>query len=391
MSLDAASFLGSFVKIATIVGARPQFIKAGPISQAIAVHNRSARSVDRMIEEVIIHTGQHYDHELSAVFFETLELSPPKYNLGVGSGSHGAQLARMIERLEQVLKHELPDLALIYGDTNSTLAGALMADRVGIPVAHVEAGLRSFNRQMPEECNRIIADRLSTLLFAPTKSAVRNLTSEGITEGVYQVGDVMYDAAMFHIKIAESNSTVHERLSLIREGYSLATIHRVENTDNWLRLQGILEGLKEVSKSQPVVWPVHPRARKQLLLRQGPELCGKRLLLTEPVSYHDMLALEKYASVILTDSGGVQKEAAWFGVPCVTLRDQTEWLETVEAGRNQLAGCRPEEILVAFEAALRKPRIPMQYEGNGTPASALIVEYLSEYHSQKTISLECQA
>jgi UDP-GlcNAc3NAcA epimerase len=374
------------VKIATIVGARPQFIKAGPVSHAIAIHNSSANSAERVIDEVVIHTGQHYDHEMSGVFFETLGLRAPKYNLGAGSGSHGAQLAKMIERLEGVLKKEAPDLVLVYGDTNSTLAGSLMADRLNIPVAHVEAGLRSFNRRMAEECNRIIADRLSTLLFAPTRNAVQNLGREGITEGVYQVGDVMHEAAMFQGQIAESESTILQKLSLTREGYSLATIHRAENTDDPLCLRGILQGLIDVSSWQRIVWPVHPRTRKQLLSNreQNPHL--DRLLLTDPVSYRDMLMLEKSASVILTDSGGVQKEAMWFGIPCVTLREETEWVETVELGRNELAGCQREKIRAAFEVALRKPRVPIHAEGNGTLPSALIVQHLLAFDGSKVKS-----
>jgi UDP-GlcNAc3NAcA epimerase len=379
------------VKIATIVGARPQFIKAGPVSHAIAVHNRTAGLARRLINEITIHTGQHYGHEMSAVFFETLGLAAPKYNLSVGSGSHGTQLAKMIERLEEVLEKESPDLVVVYGDTNSTLAGALMADRLNIPVAHVEAGLRSFNRKMAEECNRIVADRLSTLLFAPTKTAVQNLVREGITEGVYRVGDVMHEAAMFHSQVAESESTILEKLSLTREEYSLATIHRAENTDDALRLRGILEGLVDVSRSQTVVWPVHPRARKQLLSNQEHDLRQDGLMLIDPVSYRDMLMLEKSARVVLTDSGGVQKEAMWFGVPCVTLREETEWVETVEAGRNELAGCRREKIRGAFEAALRKPRVPIPAAENELAPSNLIVQHLLAFYGSKVKSFVSKA
>jgi UDP-GlcNAc3NAcA epimerase len=379
------------MKIATIVGARPQFVKVGPVSNAIAVHNRAAGSGDSIIDEVLIHTGQHYDHGMSAVFFKTLGLSAPKYNLGVGSGSHGTQLAKMIKGLEEVLKEEKPDLVLVYGDTNSTLAGALMADRLSIPIAHVEAGLRSFNRRMPEECNRIITDRLSALLFAPTRTAVKNLASEGILEGVHQVGDVMFEAAMLHSKIADAESTILRRLSLKPQLFSLATIHRAENTDDPHRLRGILEGLVDVSSSQTVVWPVHPRTRKQLLFGQAQGLAPGRLLLTDPVPYRDMLALEKSASVVLTDSGGVQKEAMWFGVPCVTLREETEWVETVETGRNELAGCRREKIRAAFEAALRKPRVPVPAEGNGTPPSTLIVQHLFALEENKAKSFGFRA
>lgn len=379
------------MKIATIVGARPQFIKAGPVSNAIAAHNEIADSRWRKIDEVLIHTGQHYDREMSAVFFETLGLTAPKHNLGVGSGSHGTQLAKMIEGLEIVLQDEAPDLVLVYGDTNSTLAGVLIADRLNIPVAHVEAGLRSFNRQMPEEANRIVADRLSTMLFAPTETAVQNLEREGIREGVYQVGDVMYEAAMFHSGLAELESTILQRLSLSREGFSLATVHRAENTDDPLRLRGLLEGLLDVSRLQTVVWPVHPRARKQLLSIRDRALPLDRLLLTEPLPYRDMLLLEKSACVVLTDSGGVQKEAMWFGVPCVTLRDETEWVETVSSGRNELAGCRRERIVAAFKAALAKGRIPLDDEKIETPPSELIVQHLCDLMEGKMKSLVSRA
>lgn len=379
------------MKIVTIVGARPQFIKAGPVSNAIAVHNGIADARWQSIDEVVIHTGQHYDREMSAVFFETLGLAAPKYNLGAGSGSHGAQLAKMIEGLEGALQDEAPDLVLVYGDTNSTLAGALMADRLNIPVAHVEAGLRSFNRRMAEECNRIIADRLSTLLFVPTKNAVQNLEREGIFEGVYEVGDVMHEAAMFHSKAAELESTILQRLSLTREGYSLATIHRAENTDDPLRMRSILEGLIDVSRSQTIVWPVHPRTRKQLLSRREGDLSLDGLLLIDPIPYRDMLVLERSACVVLTDSGGVQKEAMWFGVPCVTLRDETEWVETVTAGRNELAGCRREKIRAAFEAALLKGRIPIHAAGSGTAPSALIVQHLCAFEGSNTKSLVSKA
>jgi UDP-GlcNAc3NAcA epimerase len=379
------------MRIATILGARPQFIKAGPVTHAVAVHNRTADSPSRMIDQVVIHTGQHYDHGMSDVFFEPLGLPAPKYNLAVGSGSHGTQLAKMLEGLEAVLKQEMPDLVLVFGDTNSTLAGALMADRLGIPVAHVEAGLRSFNRRMAEECNRIITDRLSAILFAPTKTAIQNLEREGITEGIYQVGDVMYEAAMFHSKIADAESTILQRLSLTQERYSLATVHRAENTDDPVRLRGILEGLVAVSELQMVVWPVHPRTRKQLLFRQQQDFSLDRVVLTEPVSYRDMLALEKSASVILTDSGGVQKEAMWFGVPCVTLRDETEWVETMETGRNELASCQRGKILAAFEAALRKPRVSIPAEGNGTSASNLIVQHLLAFNGSTAKSVSPRA
>jgi UDP-GlcNAc3NAcA epimerase len=372
------------VKIATIIGARPQFIKASSVSSAMTIHNRRARVPWEDIDEVMIHTGQHYDYQMSDVFFEALGLPTPKYNLGAGTGSHGTQLGIMLKGLEEVLKKEAPDFVLVYGDTNSTLAGALMADRLNIPIAHVEAGLRSFNRRMPEESNRILTDRLSTLLFAPTDSAVQNLAREGITEGVHQVGDVMHEAAMFHSKRADSESTILHKLRLTQGQYSLATVHRAANTDDPLRLRSIVEGLADVSELQTVVWPVHPRTRKQLLSSQTEDLVLDRLVLTDPVSYHDMLLLEMCASVILTDSGGVQKEAFWFGVPCVTLRDETEWIETLENGRNELTGCGREMIMVAFKAALRKLRMPLQAEENVIKPSTLIVQHLCAIGAEKT-------
>jgi UDP-GlcNAc3NAcA epimerase len=350
----------------------------------MALHNGCADCPSEIINEVVIHTGQHYDYQMSGVFFEALGLEAPKYNLEAGSGSHGTQLATMLERLEDVLKEEAPNFVLVYGDTNSTLAGSLMADRLNIPVAHVEAGLRSFNRRMAEESNRIITDRLSTLLFAPTDSAVRNLAREGITEGVYQVGDVMHEAAMFHSKGADCDSAILQKLSLTKERYSLATIHRAANTDDPVRLRSIVEGLVDVSDLQTVVWPMHPRARKQLLTLQTADLALDRLMITDPVPYHDMLLLEQNARVILTDSGGVQKEAFWFGVPCVTLRDETEWIETLEKGRNELAGCDRGRILNAFKSALRKLRMPVQTEENGIGPSALIVRHLCGFGAVKT-------
>jgi len=374
------------MKIATIVGARPQFIKAGPVSRAIALYNQSVGKSD-LIEEILIHTGQHYDRDMSDIFFATLGLRAPKHNLTVGSGSHGVQLAEMIKGLELTLQSESPDLVLVYGDTNSTLTGVLMADRLNIPVAHVEAGLRSFNRRMPEESNRIIADRLSTLLFAPTKAAVANLAREGITEGVYEVGDVMHEAVLLNLGIAESESTILERLCLKHREYSLATLHRAENTDDPLRFRGILDGIIAASLRQTIVWPVHPRTRKQLVCLEDWPLLPDHLRLIGPVSYREMLVLEKSANAILTDSGGVQKEAAWLGVPCVTLRDETEWIETVEAGKNELAGSSPERIQAAFENALGKPRTPLSVEAIGASPSTLVVRHLANFALVKTALL----
>jgi len=318
--------------LTTIVGARPQFIKAAAVSRAIAAFNE--RSADVRIDERIVHTGQHYDQRMSQVFFDQLQIPRPAVNLEVGSGPHGRQTGLMLERIEAYVQETRPDWVLVYGDTNSTLAGALAAAKLHIPVAHVEAGLRSFNRRMPEEVNRVLTDHVSELLLCPTDQAVRNLAAEGLTRGVHQVGDVMYDSVLFHTRQAEGTSDILSRLGLVTKQYYLATLHRAENTDDGTRLDGILAALRRCP--HPVVLPLHPRTR-QVLGDRLPAANG-RIVLTDPVSYLDMLMLEKHARIILTDSGGVQKEAYWMGVPCVTLRDETEWVELVEAGCNTLAG-----------------------------------------------------
>lgn len=309
---------------------------------------------DLQIDEIIIHTGQHYDEEMSDIFFKSLNLKTPKHNLQVGSASHGKQLARMLEALETVLESEHPDLVLVYGDTNSTLAGALISDRLQIPVIHVEAGLRSFNRRMPEEANRILTDHIASLLFAPTTTAVDNLRAEGITEGVHLVGDVMHEAAVLNAKVAESGSAILQNLGLVPQDYSLATVHRAENTDDPSRLSGIIRALLKIAQSHPVVWPMHPRTRRALSTDDLDVFAAAGLQVTGPANYLDMLVLEKNASVILTDSGGVQKEAFWFHVPCVTLREETEWVETVESGWNHLAGASEDSICSAFKDAHRR-------------------------------------
>lgn len=349
------------MKIVTVVGARPQFIKCAPVS----------REFRKVASEVLVHTGQHYDDNMSDLFFRDLEIPKPDYNLGVGSGPHGAQSGEMLRLIEEVLHKELPDYVVVFGDTNSTLAGALAAAKLYIPVAHVEAGLRSFNRQMPEEINRVIADHLSSLLFCPTKTAVKNLAQEGITDGVELVGDVMYEALLNNSQIAESRSTILTQLNLQPKGYFLATVHRAENTDDSTRLQSILVALQELSALHPVIWPVHPRTRKALESHHPSFQINQSLHLIDPVSYLDMLVLEKHANVILTDSGGVQKEAYWFGVPCVTLRDETEWVETVEQGWNTVAGTDPARIV----AAAKLPTIPVSPRrlcGDGRAAERIV-------------------
>jgi UDP-GlcNAc3NAcA epimerase len=314
------------MKLVTVLGARPQFIKASPVARALA-----ARGMD----ELIVHTGQHYDQLMSDVFFSEMAIPAPRYELGIGGLAHGAMTGRMLEALEDVLQRERPSLVLVYGDTNSTLAGALAAAKLCIPVAHVEAGLRSFNMRMPEEVNRRVADHLSALLFAPTAVAVENLRKEGITRGVERVGDVMYDAALQLAGLAKRRSTVLARLELRPAAYVLATVHRAENTDERARLDNIIHAFGELAGEIEVVLPLHPRTRK--ILEQSGFSAPRGLKVVEPVGFLDMLMLEQNARLIATDSGGVQKEAYFYGVPCVTLRDETEWVELVECGANQLA------------------------------------------------------
>ncbi len=337
------------MKIATIVGARPQFVKAAVVSRAL-------RALPDC-QETLIHTGQHYDENMSAVFFEELEIPAPDYHLGIGSGSHGQQTGRMLEGIENVLREEAPDWVLVYGDTNSTLAGALAAAKLLIPVAHVEAGLRSFNKRMPEEINRVLTDHVSDSLFAPTEAAVRNLEREGIAGGrVHLVGDVMYDAALYYAERAEAHSRILETLGLESGGYVLATVHRAENTDDPTRLAAIFAGLARNAAEAPVVLPLHPRTQAALTREGLLAQAEAKLRLIEPVGYLDMTQLEKNARVIVTDSGGVQKEAYFYRVPCVTLRDETEWVELVEAGWVRLlTPDSAERVAAGVRAALGGP------------------------------------
>ncbi len=363
------------MKFVDIVGARPQFIKLAPILRAVGRHNQD--HPDKLVHEVLVHTGQHYDYEMSQVFFDDFGLKSPDYHLGVGSGTHAYQTAEVLKRIEEVLVKEKPDLVMVYGDTNSTLSGALAAAKLHIPVAHVEAGLRSFNRQMPEEINRVLTDHVSSFLFCPTETAVVNLRREGFshihfdgklsahppaeqlsdydynnTSLVINTGDVMYDSVLQYSELACRRSSIIQDLGLPSRGYALATVHRAENTDDPRRLRDIFRGLLKVAASGlSVIVPLHPRTKKALSsLSPALEDFGSSLHIIDPVSYLDMILLEKNARVILTDSGGVQKEAFFFKVPCVTLRAETEWVETVETGWNVLVGCDPEKIA---RAALR--------------------------------------
>lgn len=353
------------IKMVTIVGARPQFIKAAAVSRAIL------KSHGSRINEVIVHTGQHFDTNMSAVFFEELAIPHPMYNLEIAGGGHGEMTGRMLEAIEKVLLIERPDWVLIYGDTNSTLAGALAAAKLHIPVAHVEAGLRSFNMRMPEEINRILSDRISTLLFCPTDAAVSNLKKEGIRQGVHNVGDVMYDVALYYKDRACKQSGILQMLKLAPGEFALATCHRAENTDDASRLREIVVALNQVASSLPVVLPLHPRTRK-LLIGNGLDRMLSRVLLIEPLSFLDMVALEQAAKVIFTDSGGVQKEAFFYGVPCVTMREETEWVETVKSGWNRLTGADSVRITAAYEQSLVRPNKQISPYGNGDAADTLL-------------------
>jgi len=337
------------------VGARPQFIKAAPLSRALRQSGHS---------EFLVHTGQHYDHNMSQVFFEEMGLPLPDVNLEVGSGSHGRQTGEMLARLEEVMQREKPDYVLVYGDTNSTLAGALAAVKLRIPVAHVEAGLRSFNREMPEEHNRVIADHCADLLFCPTQTAVANLAREGLTAGVHLTGDTMYDAVLQFASVARQKSTLLKTLELEPRSYLLATIHRPYNTDDSESLQNILSAF--VESEETIIFPVHPRTRCQIEALGFRET--GRLRLIEPVGYLDMLALEQNARLILTDSGGVQKEAYFFGVPCLTLRPETEWVETVEAGWNAICIADRNRIKEGIKRADWPEENPPQIFGDGRAA-----------------------
>ena len=348
----------------TIVGARPQFIKAAALSVELRKHH----------VEYLVHTGQHYDENMSDVFFRELEIPPPDRHLGVGSGPHGAQTASMLREIEKVFEDVRPDAVIIYGDTNSTLAGALAAVKMHIPVAHVEAGLRSMDRRMPEEINRVVADHLSAWLFVPSQVSVRQLGTEGIIKGVYDVGDIMADSVRIFAPIAKERSHVLSRLGLKAGSYYAATIHRAANTDDARRLAGIIDGLSGASK--PVVLPLHPRTRAALQLHGlGHALTGQQgaLRCIGPLGYLDMLQLQQEASGILTDSGGIQKEAYYLGVPCITLRDETEWIETVETGWNCLTGadaCRIEDALLKIDQSRGNPR-PVLY-GDGYAAERIV-------------------
>ena len=319
------------MKLLTVVGARPQFIKLAPVSKEIR----------KFATEVIVHTGQHYDENMSDVFFDELGIPKPNYNLSIGSKSHGEQTGLMLAQLEKLIMEEKPTCVLVYGDTNSTLAGALAASKLHVPVIHVEAGLRSFNKKMPEEINRILTDHVSELLFVPTKVGVNNLKNEGIDTNVYEVGDVMYDAVLQNTEKANCRYSL-EKYNIEEKEYVLLTLHRAENTDHKERFESIIKGLGDVK--QQILWPLHPRTKKYLNQYNIDLAKYKHIKVTEPVGYLEMLLLMKNALRIITDSGGVQKEAYFMQTPCVTLREETEWVETVEVGANVLVGADTRQI-----------------------------------------------
>lgn len=352
-------------KILTVIGARPQFIKAAAVSPVIALAEG--------LNECLVHTGQHYDANMSDIFFEDLGIPKPKHQLGISGGGHGAMTGRMLEGLEAVMMLEQPDIVLIYGDTNSTIAGALAAAKLHIPIAHVEAGLRSFNRAMPEEVNRILTDHCSDVLFTPTNTATQNLRNEGVPEArIIQVGDVMYDAALHFGEMANRQGAGPEAYGLEAGNYVLATVHRQENTDAPDRLRAILAGLQAVARDKTVVLPLHPRTRARIDAA-GMESLLQGLILLEPLGYLEMMALERGASVVATDSGGVQKEAFFHRVPCVTLSEETGWTELVDAGWNRLVPpTDAEAIALAIHAADQSQGTEIMPYGRGDAAQKIV-------------------
>lgn len=361
------------MKLCTIVGARPQFVKAAALSRAIASFNQ--KHGQKLIDEKIIHTGQHYDTQMSDIFFEELEIPKPSVNLGIGNCSHGVMTGRMIEAIENVVKEYQPDFLMLYGDTNSTLSGAVVGAKLNVKLAHVEAGLRSFNPFMPEEINRVIADRVSDFLFCPTEAAVKNLKREGASGKVLLVGDVMYDASL-HFKNIAMKSTILDDLELSKKPYAVCTIHRAENSNDIGKMKEIFHGLGRVSKEIKIVLPMHPRIRK--VLSELPNISGfSNLMLIEPVSYLGFTRILSGSEFVITDSGGVQKEAFFHRKPCITLREETEWVETVELGANRLVGANEDEIFQAYQNLTAVSTKETPY-GNGS-ASTQILQTLTQF------------
>ena len=381
------------IKLVTINGARPQIIKAAALSRAIK------SSFSDKISEIIVHTGQHYDENMSQVFFDELGIPKPNYNLQVGSGMHGLQTANMMIKIEEILLHEKPDAIVLYGDTNSTLAGGIAASKIHVPVIHIEAGLRSFNKSMPEEINRILCDHVSTLLFSPTKTGYNNLLKEGFKENnlapyhadnpkIYHCGDIMYDNSMYFSNVADSKIDVEKKYGLEKGKYVLCTIHRNNNTDDASRLTSIFDALHLISEKEklPIVLPLHPRTSKLLEKNIAPEVLKKvknnhLIKLEEPASFLEMTALEKNAQLVITDSGGVQKEAFYFNKPCVVLRSETEWLEQVECGAAIIADADKEKVINAFNKfnGIAEIQFPSLY-GNGKAAEFICEEIIKTFN-----------
>ncbi|MFP8890750.1 non-hydrolyzing UDP-N-acetylglucosamine 2-epimerase [Natrialbaceae archaeon A-CW2] len=363
------------MKVVTVVGARPQFVKAFAVSRVLREEH----------EEVLVHTGQHYDAELSGVFFEELGIPEPEYNLGVGSDSHGRQTAAMLEGLEEIIETEAPDVVLLYGDTNSTLAGAIAASKIDPLVAHVEAGLRSYNREMPEEINRVLTDHASDLLFPPSESAAETLEKEGITEGVHVVGDVMYDAILWARDVAQRESDVLDRVGIEDGEFILSTVHRAGNTDDPHRLDAIVDALSNAPL--PVVLPIHPRTESRLREYGLWERATAALEVIDPVGYLDFVRLLDGSERVATDSGGVQKEAFYLDTPCVTMREETEWLETVDSGWNVLVGADREQIEKELRVNRYLEEKPTPY-GDGTAAEQIVAVLADQTAERPVEALE---
>ena len=378
------------MKIVTVIGARPQIIKAAALSRAIREH------FSKEVQEVIVHTGQHYDDNMSQVFFDELGIPQPNYNLGVGSASHGVQTAKMIAGIEEILLKEMPDFLVLYGDTNSTLAGAIAASKIHIPIVHIEAGLRSFNKAMPEEINRICCDHCSTLLFSPTATGFKNLINEGFNPdnkkkytidnpGIYHCGDVMYDNSKYFANIADKRSQIIDKERLRGIDYVLCTIHRDNNTDQPERLNAIFKALLKISESKTVVLPLHPRTSKLLNTNLQEDLYNKitnnaNIKILPPASFLDMIVLERHAQMIVTDSGGVQKEAYFFQKPCLILRTETEWKEIVECGAAVITDADEQKIVESFNNFVENP--PHNYPeifGDGNAAEFICKEMLENF------------
>lgn len=379
------------IKLMSLVGARPQFIKLAPLVKAI--ESRNAGSSDTRIDHYIIHTGQHYDHGMSDIFFDELEIPHPDINLGVGSGAHGAQTGKMLEGIEKILMDEKPDMLIIFGDTNSTVAGALAAAKLHIPIAHIEAGLRSFNRKMPEEINRIMSDHVSELLLAPTPTAIANLRNEGLEARTISSGDIMYDTVILNSKLADQKSTILQRLGLQPKSYAIATCHRAENTNDTQRLANIMNSFNKIADEHfPVVFPMHPRTKNMLPNVLPDWKPSDKLVILEPLGYLDMVQLIANANMALTDSGGLQKEAFFLECPCVTMRDETEWIETVEAGGNIITGADPKKIINAVRHWERMAKQGNSFTeklqetfGEGNSADITVEEIIKFLESKKMI------